>query len=226
MFLKQPGFSPLSIYRWLFPLFSALVLAGYFGPWVDHQVAGLVVTGVDLGELVKFLPAARSGAVTVWREGFYLPLVAVSLILSLTAFRRSFSYGWPVRGALLAGAAVAALNLLPPAWTPTRLMTPEFRLQTAAIGLCLTAIGFSPLLALLKRWLWLGLCAALCLPAIWFPVRNFLRVLPGIAELYNKPLQPGWGVYALVSGLLLLPMLCSLAAWSEPDGQLYADEHR
>lgn len=38
-----------------------LLLTGYFGPWIDHEVAGLVVTGLDLGEYVKFLPEVRSG---------------------------------------------------------------------------------------------------------------------------------------------------------------------
>jgi hypothetical protein len=128
-----------------------LAFAGYVGAWVDHKAAGLVITGLDLGEYVKFLTPVRRGEVTLWREGFYLPLVAVSLGASLLAFRAELRYAWPVRALLLALAGVAALNLLPPAWTPARMMTDEFRQQALALIGCLAALAFSPLLALLPR---------------------------------------------------------------------------
>ena len=44
--------------------------------------------GLDLGELAKFLYPVQLGDIRLWREAFYLPLVAVSAILSLNAFRR------------------------------------------------------------------------------------------------------------------------------------------
>ncbi|MCB0079731.1 MAG: hypothetical protein KDE47_02315 [Caldilineaceae bacterium] len=56
---------------WLLPLTLLLILTGYVGPWVPHRVSGLVVTGLDLAEYVKFLPIIRSGQVSLWREGFY-----------------------------------------------------------------------------------------------------------------------------------------------------------
>ena len=141
-----------SLYRWLLPLAALLTLAGYFGPWVPHRVAGLVVTGLDLGEYVKFLPTVRGGQVTLWREGFYLPLVTVSLALSLAAFRPQWRYGWSMRVLLLVIAGIAALNLLPPAWGPATFTNPEFRQQIAALALCLGAAAMSPFLALLPRW--------------------------------------------------------------------------
>jgi hypothetical protein len=201
--------------HWLIPVAGLLALTGYFGPWVNHRVAGLVVTGLDLGEYVKFLPVVRGGQVILWREGFYLPLVAVSLTFSFVAFHRAFGYSWTVRALLLGVAIIAAANLLPPAWTPTRLLTPEFYQQGSAILICLGAVAFSPLLALLPRWFILLSNLLLCGFALWVPVRNFLRVLPDIASLYHQPLQPGWGVYGLVSGLGLLAMLCSLATLRE-----------
>lgn len=195
------------IVRWLLPLSGLLVLAGYFGPWVNDRVAGLVITGLDLGEYVKFLPVVRSGQVVLWREGFYLPLVAVSLIFSLHSFRASLQYGWPIRAMFIAIACVAALNLLPPAWTPQRLVTPEFRLQTLALASCLAAVGVSPFLALLPSLVAAALAMLLSLGALWFPIANFLRVLPNIAELYNHPLRPGWGLYVMASGLVLLMII-------------------
>jgi hypothetical protein len=193
-----------ALYRWLLPLAALLTLVGYVGPWVPHRVAGLVVTGLDLGEYVKFLPTVRGGQVTLWRAGFYLPLVTVSLALSLAAFRPQWRYGWPMRVLLLSIAGIAALNLLPPAWGPTTFTNPEFRQQIGALALCLGAAAISPFLALLPRWVGSSLILLLSLAALWFPLRDFLRVLPTIRELYNAPLPLGWGVYVMVIGLGLL----------------------
>lgn len=188
----------------LLPLAALLTLVGFWGPWVDHPVAGLAILGIDLGEYVKFLPQVRAGELVLWREGFYLPLVAASLALSLCVFRAEFRYPWWVRVPMLAGAVVAALNLLPPAWTPQRMLTPEFQQQTLAIGLCLAAMAFSPFLALLPARLTGGLILVLSLPALAIPVEQFARVLPGIGVLYNHPLMPGWGMIVLMIGLATL----------------------
>lgn len=193
-----------TILRWLLPATILLALAGYFGPWVGHRVAGLVVMGLDLGEYVKFLTPVRAGQIGLWREGFYLPLVVASLSASLIAFRRELRYPWVVRGLLLATAIVAALNLLPPAWTPQRMLTDEFRQQAAALAICLAAMAFSPLLALLPRRLVAVLVAAGALGAAIVPARQFLAVLPTIADLYHQPLTPGWGLWLCAGGLLAL----------------------
>jgi len=211
--LRRPPWAAIDWVRWLLPLSALLTLAGYFGPWVAHRVAGLVVTGLDLGEYVKFLPVVRQGQVVLWREGFYLPLVVVSLALSVAAFRPQLRYGWFVRTLLLAIAGIAALNLLPPAWNEATFQNPEFRQQVLALLLCLVAAAFSPFLALLPGWFSNGLIALLSVAALWFPLSAFLQVLPAIRELYNQPLQPGWGVYLLVSGLLLLGAVHVLMAF-------------
>src|SRR5689334_16813326 len=95
---------------WLLPVALLLALAGYFGSWVAHPVAGLAITGLDLGEYVKFLPDFRQGSLLIWRSGFYAPLVGVSSAALLAAFRPSFAYGWWMRAVLLAIALVAAFN--------------------------------------------------------------------------------------------------------------------
>jgi hypothetical protein len=190
--------------RALIPLAVLVTLAGYFGPWVPHRAAGLVVLGLDLGEYVKFLPAVRSGEIALWRPAFYLPLLAVSLALSLYAFRPELRYGWPVRALFLAGAMVAALNMLPPAWSPAVLRLPEFRTQVIWIGLCLAAALVSPLLAVLPRWAAAGATALLALPALLLPAVYFLRVLPPISSLYNYTVTPGWGPWVMGAGLILL----------------------
>ena len=192
--------SPFTIF--LFPLSALLTLAGYFGPWLPHRAAGLVITGLDLGELVKFLYPVQQGDISIWREAFYLPLVAVSVALSLFAWRRELGYPLVVRLGLFAVATVAALNLLPPAWTPGLLFTPEFRLQIAAMAGCLALALVAPLTALLPARLTGLLTLALVVAALFFPLAQFQWILPALADLYNHPLAPGWGPWVMGVGLV------------------------
>jgi hypothetical protein len=193
--------------RHLLPLGAVLALLGYFGPWINHAAAGLVVTGLDLAEYVKFLPEMLAGRLPLWREGFYLPLVAVSLALSLHAFDARLRYGWLWRIILLALALVAALNLLPPAWTPQRMLTPEFRQQALVLGALVLAVAISPFLALLPAWLRSGATAFLATLAMWVPVRSFLRIVDDISMLYNHQQSPAWGMYVMLVGLFTLAAL-------------------
>lgn len=188
--------------RWLNPIFCLLILAGYFGPWVNHKAAALVISGLDLGEYVKFLTSFRSGTVHLWREGFYWPLVAVSLILSLNAFRAERRYPWWLRWCFVVIALVAALNLLPPAWSPPVLKSPEFRQQMIALLICGLGAAFSPFLALLPARITALLSLFLLAAALWWPIRGFLAVLPNISQLYHHPLQPGWGMWLMAFGLV------------------------
>ena len=195
--------------RWLIPLGALLALAGYFGPWVGHPVAGLVITGLDLGEYVKFLPPVRSGAIWLWRPGFYAPLVAVSAGCILVAYRQAPAYRWWMRAALLGVGLVAALNLLPPAWTPARLLEPEFRWQTASLIGLLAGLLVSPFLALLPQRLIAAAVTLLALAGVIFPLQGFFAVLPTIAELYHRPLRPAWGLWLMLAGLLVF----TIAFW-------------
>ncbi len=197
--------------KWLIVLAGLITLIGYWGPWVNHSVAGLVITGVDLGEYVKFLPAIRNDQLRLWREGFYLPPLAVSLSLSLAAFRFEGRDRWLCRLVALSSALIAALNLLPPAWTPARMVTGEFQQQTSWLLLCLVGIGVSPFLALLPARLMLLISALLTGAALWFPTRSFLRILPELAPLYGHTVQPSWGLYLTNGGLLLL---CASLLWA------------
>ena len=199
--------------KWLLPLGVLITIFGYFGPWINHKVAGLVVMGLDLGEYVKFLLPVRGGQISLWREGFYLPLVTISLACSLYAFitsprgddgTRAFRYHWIARAIFISVAIVAALNMLPPAWTPGKLGAPEFRLQTAWIILCLVMMAASPFLGLIPRVIRAGIVTILAVASIWFPVSGFLAVLPTISELYHDSLRAGWGMYVLIMGLLVL----------------------
>ena len=204
--------------RYLLPIGALLALWGYVGPWINHPVAGLVIPGLDLGEYVKFLPATRAGTLTLWRPGLYLPLFAVSLVLSLHIFRRSLGYTWAWRVPLIGLAGVAALNMLPPAWTPALLRTPEFRVQSLAIAIALGVLLTSPLWALLPRRITGLVTTALILAALWFPLFGFFQMLDDIGHLYGHPQRPAWGMWLMLSGcLLLLTIGVSAVMQTEPN---------
>jgi hypothetical protein len=179
----------------------ALALAGYFGAWVWHRAAGLVVTGVDLAEYVKFLPAFRAGQIRLLRESFYMPLAAGSLIAGLVASRRALPLWLRWVSGLLA--IPLALAMLPPAWSPGLLTLPEFRLQTVVLAGCIAAL----LLILVTRYvpdpIVLLLIAVLALAAAIWPLSSFLPILPSIEALYRQPVRPGWGFWLSTIGFLL-----------------------
>lgn len=197
---------------WVLLLTCLITLTGYFGPWVGHAAAGLVVTGLDLGEYSKFLPAVKRGEVWLWRPGFYAPLVAVAAACVLAAYRRDLRHSSWQRVLFLLIALVGALNLLPPAWTPQRLLQPEFRWQTGAFILLLAGIGLSPFLALLPRRASALLVTGLGLAAIFFPIQGFWAVLPAIQEVMARSVNPAWGIWLMPPGLLAL-----IIAWWLPD---------
>lgn len=202
--------SPLQIGRWLWPAACLVTLLGYFGSWVAHSVAGLAVLGLDLGEYVKFLPAVASGETHIWREGFYLPLFVVSFACGLLTYRPTYRYAFWLRLTLILIGIVAALNMLPPAWSPAVLRSAEFRLQTAGIALSLVLLAASPVLALMPPLPVYGLLAGLSAAAISLPAWGFLRVLPSIAELYGHALRPALAFYVTILGLVLLTVACGM----------------
>jgi len=198
--------------RWLLPVAALATLGGYFGPWVGHRAAGLIITGLDMGEYVKFLPPVRAGEIWLWRPGFYAPLVAVSAACMLAAYRREVAFPFWMRLGLLVVAGMAALNLLPPAWTPARLLEPEFHVQTAALIALLVGLAISPMLAHFPARFYRAGVIILVAAATSFPVQGFFAALPVIASLYNRPLRPAWGLWLMLTGLLLL----AVAAWRIP----------
>jgi len=115
----------------------ALAIVGYFGSWVDHKTAALVLTGQDMGEFVKFLPEVRDGTAPMIREFFYLPPFAAALSLILLAASKRLAYPLVVRSVMLLAVLGLAWAMLPPVWTPQLLVMSEFRKQTVAIAFCL-----------------------------------------------------------------------------------------
>ncbi len=190
-----------------------LIVVGYWGPWVPAQPAGLRVLGLDLAEYVKFVAEVRSGQIRLTREVFYLPLVTLSLSLSLLAHRPELRLPGAARAILNLLAVPAALALLPPAWTPALLTTPEFVKQTAAIALCLAAAALSyPLLRRLPARLSAAATALLALLAVAPPLLAFARLSPALDAIYGQALPVGRGVWQMALGFALLAAGSLLAA--------------
>jgi hypothetical protein len=191
----------------LIGLSAAIGLAGYYGPWVAHKAAGLVVIGLDLAEMVKFLPLTQAGRVAVQREVFYLPLVAGSLTASLMASRRALPL-W-ARWLLALIAVPLALAMLPPAWSPGILWQQEFRIQTLAIAGCLILVPGIVLTRYLPGWLVLAILALAAMLAAIGPLWGFFQIRPGINYVYNRPPAIGWGLWVSLLGFMAEAVLAT-----------------
>lgn len=206
---RPPGWPVL---RWGLPIGLLLVVAGYLGPWVWHWTAGLVILGADLAEYVKFLAEVRSGALLVWREWFILPAIVSSVSLTLTAVNRHLAIRWYVSLPLLLFSLWVALSVLPPAWTPALLQTPEFIKQTIMMGACVGLIVISPLLrrlpALLVGWLVALLHVVAAAGAAW----QYLAVRPPIGRVYGAQPPIGWGLYVYAAGIAVLLLVAIIGA--------------
>jgi hypothetical protein len=175
----------------LIVLAIAVGLVGYYGPWLTHRAAGLVIIGLDLAEYVKFVPQVASAQIPIQREVFYMPLLAGSIAASLFASRRCLP-NW-LRWILAFMAVPLALAMLPPAWSPAVLRLDEFRIQIIAIGLCLILVPCVVVTRYLPDRLVLVAVAILSLMAALGPTWSFLQVRSAIEQVYRHPPPLGWG---------------------------------
>jgi hypothetical protein len=152
-----------------------------------------VLTAPDLAEFVKFLPDVRDGSLRVYRLLFLLPLfTAISALpLFITAQRLAYP-GW-VRWPVLVSVVPLSLTLLPPVWSPTVLLSSEFRLQTIACALCLGLIAATRWLRHTPRRLLLGLVIPLALAAPALALWQFFLVRAAISRAYASPDPPRLG---------------------------------
>jgi len=190
--------------RVLLPLGWALATTGYYGPWIAHGTAALTLSGVDMGEFVKFLPGVIGGSLQVTRQLFYLPPLAVVWSVALLVRCQRLRYPKLLRILFLALAIPVSLQLLPPAWSVDSLLAPEFRAQTIALVLSWVILaGF---------WLWGALPARLtgllstmmALAGLVLGPWQLALVKPAIDEVYRTPPSIGWGFYLCQLGLAVM----------------------
>jgi hypothetical protein len=191
----------LTIVRQLLPLGWLLAAVGYYGPWIGHRTAALTLSGVDMGEFVKFLPGVLDGSLAVNRQLFYLPPLAIVVSVALLAGSRRLRFFWPLRLAMVLLALPVSLQLLPPAWSPASLRTAEFLPQALALLACWLLLATFWLWGRLPAWLAGSLSAALALVAAAASAWQFLAVKPAIDVLYGQPPAAGWGFFLCLVGL-------------------------
>jgi hypothetical protein len=175
----------------------ALIVVGYFGPWVAHKDAGLILSADDLAEFIKFMPIVRSGQAGVMRELFFVPIWLAAMGLSLFGGRSRAVEG---RIGLLLLSVILVLTPLPPfTFLVEAYRSPEFGLT---FWTTVTAALISVALAILGRrlpdrveaslWILLGLAVASIAPL------HFIKIQPEIVKLYAFTI--GWGFWAVIMG--------------------------
>jgi hypothetical protein len=213
-----------------YALLVALLLAAgtYWAPWIDHDAAALRLTGQDMGEFVKFLPASQQSAeVGRWaqtsehlpRQLFYLPPLVGAVCLTLLASSQRLAYPRWLRVSTLVCAALLLLGLLPPAWGhPRELFAGEFRLQGIALLLgSLLVLGHGLFRKLALRSLSASV-GVLALVALLSAQGAFWLVLPRIWTAYNTPtIALGWGLWLHIAAWATT---IALAAWLGINGRI------
>ena len=191
----------LEAVRWLLPIGWVLSGVGFLGPWIAHPTAALRLSGSDMAEFVKFLPGALDGSLVLMRQVFYLPPFAVIVSLALLIHSDSLRYHTLIRPLALLLAIPLSLQLLPPAWSPSSLITAEFRTQTVALVLCWLLLAISWQLKRLPTLLTSSVSSALCLIALLLPAWQFQVAKPVIDEVYGRVPASGWGLWLCLAGL-------------------------
>ena len=202
-----------TITRW--SLLAGLLIAALgasFAPWVNRPPAALVLTAPDMAEFVKFLPEAREGSIRVHRLLFLLPLFAATFSLPLTVCAQQLAYPRWVRWPVLLITVPLSLTLLPPVWSPTVLLSAEFRLQTVACQLCLGLVSISRWLKCVPTRPLLVFMALFSLVAPTLAIWQFFVAQEAITSAYASPIHRGWGAWFTLAGYGLVIISALLIA--------------
>jgi hypothetical protein len=211
---------------------AALALIGVWGAWVPHRAAGLVLSGWDLAEFVKFLPG-----VSATRELFYLPVWSASIVLTILATHppNAQKNQPPIPSAIQAGLMLTALGLMVALLPPypdllTGYQSAEFRWRflLGVSGILLVLLIWlltSPLLPAVVRQrpgrqqatipsqrfhrrgatrLVGGLLVVLVLAGAIPSLWQFLALRSTIATVYQDHLGWGWGLGLFLVGWVLV----------------------
>jgi len=154
-----------------------------------------------MAEFVKFLPDVLDGSLKLVRQSFYLPPFASTLTIALLIGSRRLHYASVLRAAGLALALLLSLQLLPPAWSPSTLTTPEFRAQTLALGASWLLLASFSLLGDLPSRLAGSISAGVSLIALSLALWQFVMAKPSIDKVYATPPGLGWGLFVCLAGL-------------------------
>jgi hypothetical protein len=190
------------LYGYLLLASLLLAAASYWAPWIDHDAAALRLTGQDMGEFVKFLPASREGHQNVRkgqvpRQLFYVPPLVSGLCLVLLAANAQLGYPIWLRAVLIGWSALLLLGLLPPVWGhPRELIAGDFRLQGYALVLGILLVLGHGLFRKLSLGVLVSLVSILSATALSITQSAFWLIRPRLWAAGNSPtLSLGWGLW-------------------------------
>ena len=190
--------------------------AGYLGPWIDHATAALTLSGVDMGEFVKFLPGVQSGSLPVIRQVFYLPAVAVAVSIAVLVGSRRLAYHRLLRALALMVGIFLSLQLLPPAWSMASLRAPEFRAQACVLVASWLLLAGFLIWSRAPAWLTGTVAGALALAAAGLAAWQFLVVKPAVLAVYQTTTSVGWGFALCLLGLATVAGVSSSLILTRP----------
>lgn len=177
------------------------ILAGYFLVWLPGPGAGLRLIGIEVGEWIKFLGVGSS------RNLFYLPPIVLGLLLALLTIQ------WPnsrwqtwlarllaVAVSLLAFPAVAAITSEP---------SSEWLMRLSWIGLLFVVALMSSVAGQFpgaRHWAW-ALMGLIALLGAILPTWQYLTVRPIVADILQRPIGIGLGVWLNALGCALVALI-------------------
>lgn len=179
----------------------ALILVGYFLPWLPNPAAGLSFIGLEIGEWVKFVPQVQMGEITPGRDLFYLPPITTGLILAL------LTAGWPNRRWqtwAMRGLAILVSLLAFPSLDAIRFEpASEWQARLLLVGLVMLVALLSSVLGTPGRGRRLipYLITLVALLGASLPTWTFLAMLPAIRTLLG-PVAAGPGLWLNLAGHL------------------------
>ena len=204
----------LGLPGYLFVVLLASTVMGAWGmhtTWIQHEVAGLAILGLDFLTYIKLLPAedfvAWQRTALIWS----LPLIVPSVLASQLAWASGWPKTWRKGYRLISQIALAilsfyiALQILPLDWSPRNLLDSTNLTQTLSFliccGLILLAPSTGPWLMQKAHW-WLPTATLGCLPSV---VLVHFVYLPYFGNLYRQELMPGAGpFFVLIASFSLL----------------------
>jgi hypothetical protein len=196
--------------------FTAIFI-GYLLVWLPQPVVGLSFIGAEIGEWVKFLPQVRSGEIVPGRNLFYLPPIALGLMMILwtAGWQNRRWQTWGLRGmavlvALLAFPALEAIRFEPAG---------EWLLRLLLVILVFVVAILFPLTKRLPRdavmcgsWLVIMLLGLL---GLLLPTWAFLAMRPAISGLFRGEVGIGAGVWMNAAGHLAVLSASVLALYGQ-----------
>lgn len=187
------------------PLGLILALVGYWGPWVNHKTAALVLSGLDMAEFVPLLPEVQAGAEFMISELFYLPLLTVALCLALMGTSQHLCYPLWARVLLLAIAILLVVIVLPPyPFILRALGVSEFRRRFLAGAGCLAALVALLLYRRLPKTVVAGLLVLVPIVGAVLPLWQFFSISDALDRVYGQPINIGWGLWLTTAGFLVV----------------------